>query len=120
MKEMTCIVCPNGCALKAEEKEGEIRVTGNGCRRGIDFAVSELRCPMRTVCSTVRTVFPEMPVVPVRVSCEIPKDRIFNVMKEIDRVVLKDRAGRGDVLLRNVLGLGADVIVTSSMLKNAV
>lgn len=120
MKEMICIVCPNGCSLTAEEKDGEVLVTGNGCRRGRDFAVSEYTCPMRTVCSTVRTVFPEIPVVPVKVSDEIPKDRISDVMKEINRTVLTFRAGRGDVLIEDVLGLGVDVIVTSSVLKDVV
>lgn len=34
MKELTCIVCPNGCRLMVEEAEGGFRVTGNRCKRG--------------------------------------------------------------------------------------
>lgn len=117
MREMTCITCPNGCTLNVEEGEGGIRVTGNKCRRGEDFAMAELRHPMRTISSTVRTVFPNVPVVPVRVTGEIPKERIFDVMAEINQVTLKVRAGRGDVVISDVLGLGVDVIVTSNMLK---
>lgn len=118
MREMTCIVCPNGCTLKVEEQDGEVVVAGNKCKRGMEFATAELKRPMRTICSTVRTIFPEMPVVPVRVSDEIPKSRIFDVMEEINKTVLTVRAGRGDVLIRDVLGLGVDVIVASSMLKS--
>ncbi len=118
MREMTCIVCPNSCTLKVEEQREEIVVTGNKCKRGREFAAAELKHPMRTVCSTVRTVFPEAPVVPVRVSAEIPKNRIFDVMREINQTVLTVRAAGGDVVIRDVLGLGVDVIATSSMLQS--
>lgn len=117
MREMTCIVCPNGCRLQVEENGEEIIVSGNQCRRGKDFAITELTHPMRTICSTVATNFPETPVVPVRVSAEIPKERIFDVMKEINKVKVMERLGTGDVVIPDVLGLGVDVIITSDKLK---
>ena len=117
MRELVCIVCPKGCTMKIEEKDGEITVTGNSCKRGASFAVSEMTEPKRTVCTTVRTVFKDAPVIPVRVSAEIPKDRIFDVMREINAVTLSSPVGRNDVIIKNVLGLGADVIATSGVLK---
>ena len=117
MRELVCIVCPKGCTMKIEEKDGEISVTGNSCKRGASFAVSEMTEPKRTVCTTVRTAFKDAPVIPVRVSAEIPKDRIFDVMREINAVTLSSPVGRNDVIIKNVLGLGADVIATSGVLK---
>ena len=117
MRELVCIVCPKGCTMKIEEKDGEISVTGSSCKRGASFAVSEMTEPKRTVCTTVRTVFKDAPVIPVRVSAEIPKDRIFDVMREINAVTLSSPVGRNDVIIKNVLGLGADVIATSGILK---
>lgn len=117
MKEMICITCPNGCALQVEEIQGQIHVSGNKCRRGEAFAVAELTHPMRTICSTVRTVYPEAPVLPVRVSGEIPKEKIFEVMAEINKVLVERRVSRGDVLIPNVLGLNVDIIVTSNILE---
>ena len=110
MRELVCIVCPKGCTMKIEEKDGEISVTGNSCKRGASFAVSEMTEPKRTV-------FKDAPVIPVRVSAEIPKDRIFDVMREINAVTLSSPVGRNDVIIKNVLGLGADVIATSGILK---
>lgn len=115
--EMTCIVCPNGCSLNVEKNGEEIKVTGNRCPRGEQFARTELIKPMRTICSTVRTVFPGVPVLPVRTSREIPKDQIFAVMKEISRVELNQRVRSGDVVIHNVLNLGADIIATSNLLQ---
>ena len=117
MKEMVCIVCPRSCKLQVELENGEVRVSGNSCKRGHDFAVSELTDPKRTISSTVRTAFPDVPVLPVRVSGEIPKAKIFDVMHEIAHVCVTTRIGRGDTVIENVLGLGVDVIATSDRLQ---
>lgn len=116
MREMTCITCPNGCTLSVEEKDGRIVVTGNQCPKGEAFAKSELTNPMRTISTTVSTGDPAVPVVPVRVSGEIPKSRIFDVMEAINRLTVIAPVGRGAVLAADVLGLGVDVIVTSDVL----
>jgi len=118
MREFNCIGCPRGCLLRVEENGGKYSVTGNTCPRGEKFAVSEMTDPKRTVCSTVKTGFSDVPVLPVRVSDDIPKDRIFDVMAEINKVMLTERVSRGDVIIENVLGLGVNVIATSSILKN--
>lgn len=120
MKEFNCIGCPNGCLLHVEESGGEYTVTGNKCPRGAEFAVSEMTCPKRTICSTVRTVFAEAPVLPVKVAQDIPKDKIFEVMKEINAVCLTERIGRGEPVIKDVLGLGVDVISTSDLLKQTI
>jgi CxxC motif-containing protein len=117
MKQLVCIGCPRGCRLTVEEKDGEYIVTGNTCPRGKAFAISEMTAPKRTICSTVKTVFAGCPVLPVRVSDDIPKEKIFDVMREINAVTLRERIGRGDVVIENVLGLGVDVISTSDLLK---
>ncbi|MGN0463296.1 MAG: DUF1667 domain-containing protein [Acutalibacteraceae bacterium] len=117
MKELVCIVCPRGCTMKIEEQDGEYSVTGNSCKRGENFAKTEMTNPMRTICTTVRTAFDDVPVLPVRVSSDIPKSRIFDVMKEINKTTVTERISRGDKVIENVLGLGVDVIATSDILK---
>ena len=117
MKEFNCIGCPRGCLLRVEEENGEFTVSGNSCENGRKFAVSEMTEPKRTICSTVKTVFADVPVLPVRVSADIPKDRIFDVMREINSVTIDKRISGGDAVIENVLGLGVDVISTSNVLN---
>lgn len=117
MKQLVCIGCPRGCRLTIDENNGEYIVTGNTCPRGKEFAISEMTAPKRTICSTVKTAFSDVPVLPVRVSDDIPREKIFDVMREINAVTLKERIGRGDAVIKNVLGLGVDVIATSDLLK---
>ena len=116
MKELVCIVCPRGCTMTLEGEGKDVKVSGNSCKRGAEFAVSEMTEPKRTICTTVKTAFPDVPVLPVRVSKEIPKDRIFDVMAEINKVTVKKKVKRGEVIIKDVLGLGADIIATSGVL----
>lgn len=118
MRELVCIGCPRGCTMQIEGEGKDIKVTGNTCKRGEQFAISEITRPMRTICSTVKTAFSEYPVLPVRVSDEIPKDEIFNVMAEINKAIVKRPVKRGDVIIKNVLNLGVDIIATSDLLMN--
>lgn len=118
IKQFVCIVCPNGCNLTIEGNGKSFIVSGNACKRGEQFAINEMIDPKRTICSTVKTSFKEVPVLPVRVSVDIPKDQIFNVMREINKVVINKKIGRGDIVIKNVLNLGVDVICTSDILKN--
>lgn len=117
MSELVCIVCPRGCTLQVEGEGDALQVTGNGCKRGADFARSELTAPKRTLCTTVRTAFPDVPVLPVRVSAEIPKNQIFPVMEAINAVTLETPVAMGGVILEDVLGLGVDVVAASDLLR---
>ena len=117
MKELVCITCPNSCRMMVEQKGGKWIGSGNRCPRGQKFAEDEMTCPKRTFSTTVRTAWKDVPVLPVRISQEIPKENIFDVMEVINRTTVRQSIGRDDVLIPNVLGLGADVIVTSDCLK---
>mgnify|MGYP003372197736 FL=1 len=117
MKEVVCITCPNSCHMMVELQDGKWITKGNRCPRGQKFAEEEMTCPKRTFSTTVRTAWSEVPVIPVRVSEEVPKEKIFEIMEQINHFTVKECIGRNDVLIPHVLGLDADVIVTSDRLK---
>lgn len=119
MKEITCIVCPIGCRITAETKEGEYVFSGNRCARGEDFAKAELTAPRRSLTTTVRTAFHDMPVLPVRTNGEIPKEMIPDAMRVLGGVLVSEKIGIGDVVVKDILGSGCDVIATSDYLKSA-
>lgn len=114
VRELTCIVCPKGCPLKVELENGEVlKIEGQTCPRGKQYAIDECTHPMRTITSTVRAENGE--VVPVKTNTTIPKELMFDCMKEINRATVKLPAHIGDVVIANVLGTGADVIVTANV-----
>ena len=112
MRELVCIVCPNSCSLTVGD---EGNVFNAGCNRGAQFAREEMTCPKRTVCSTVATVFSDIPVLPVRTSGEIPKEKIWELMEIINGICLDRRVGRGEALISDLFGTGVDLISTSDM-----
>ena len=115
MKELTCIVCPNGCSLQVHQDVDFWHITGNLCPRGIDFARKELTNPTRTVCSTVRTSFAAVRRLPVRTRGEVPLASVRSVMSEISRLVVDRDVRTGDTLIENVAGTGVAVIATADL-----
>lgn len=111
-RKLTCIICPRGCALSVTFDEvGEPKdVTGNLCPRGRDYAITECTHPMRTVTSTAR--YEDGGVIPVKTTRPVPKDRVFDVMAEINKVRIPNDKRIGDIIIKGVAGLDADVIIT--------
>ena len=113
-RTMTCIVCPMGCQLQVELEGSEVKsVTGNTCPRGKQYAIDECTHPMRTITSTARTDNGE--VIPVKTDRTVPKELMFECMKEINKAVVKLPAKIGDIAVENILGTGANVVVTANM-----
>lgn len=105
-----CIKCPMGCPLTVEERDGKIIVNGNTCKRGELYGAEEYREPKRAITSLVRTKSGE--VASVKTSCDVPKDRIKDVVEFIGGLTVGDGVRIGDVVATDVLGLGADIVIT--------
>ena len=115
-RSLTCIVCPRGCALNVTIEEGKvIAVSGNACKRGVSYAENECTHPVRTVTSTVKCK--DGKIVAVKTNAPIPKERVFDVMTEINRTRAENNVRIGDVIIENVLSLGANVIATSNKMN---
>ena len=109
-RNLTCIMCPLGCQLTVTIDGDNITVTGNNCKRGEIFGKEEVTCPMRIVTSSVKT---EKGVRACKTTKPVPKSMIFDVMKEIEKLRLKS-AKFGEVVIKNVLNTGADIVITAN------
>ena len=114
MTELICIVCPKGCHLKVDENNG-FAVTGNSCEKGEAYGKAELMHPTRTLTTTVKVLGGELPRCPVRTASSIPKDKMFAAMAVIDRLAVAAPVQRGQVLIADLLGTGADLIATRTI-----
>ncbi|MBE7721034.1 DUF1667 domain-containing protein [Lacrimispora indolis] len=121
LKEFTCIICPNGCEITAdiEINEGKnilIRsMDGALCPRGETYVRQELTDPRRNIATSVLVKGGILPLASVRLTKPIPKGRIFDAMEEIKRCSLTAPVTAGTVVVKNILGYDADVIVTKSV-----
>ena len=111
IRDLICIVCPKGCPMQVTLEGKEIvNIEGFTCPRGKQYAIDECTSPMRTVTSTARTSGGG--VVAVKTDRTIPKELMLDCMKEINKAVAALPVRIGDILIENVLGTGANVVIT--------
>jgi CxxC motif-containing protein len=116
--KITCIICPVGCEVIIHHEGGEImQIEGHKCKKGIPYAEEELFHPKRTLTTTIMVKGGEIPLVSVRTSSPVPKDRMFDVMDCISEIEANAPVEIGDVLIKNVLGLDSDVVATKKVKK---
>lgn len=115
MMDITCIVCPIGCRITLTEQDGEWSASGYTCARGREFAIREATNPTRSLTSTIRTISPNQPRLPIKTDGEIPLRLIPEVMAQINHVTLRSPVRMGDILLSNVSGTGVNIISTCHM-----
>ena len=107
--KLICIKCPRGCEL---DVKGD-KITGNFCPRGIDYAKEETTNPKRVVTSLIKV---GDRVVPVKTDIEVPKKLISEVLEEISKINVK-KTKIGDILIKNILNTGANIVVTGESYK---
>lgn len=117
IRELTCIGCPLGCQLTVNINGEEINVAGNTCKRGAEYAKKEVTNPTRIVTSSVRIKNGELERVSVKTAGDIPKGRIFDIMKEIKAAVAEAPVSIGDVIISDCAGTGVNVIATKNVSK---
>ena len=113
-KSLICVSCPLGCPIEVEIENGEVvSVSGNTCKRGDSYARTEITNPMRSLTTSVKVEGGMHPVVPVKSSAPVPKDKMFDCMEAINAVTVKAPVKIGDVIIENICGLGVDIIATN-------
>ena len=114
MKELVCIVCPKGCRLHVDDENG-FTVTGNSCPRGAEYGQNEIQNPTRVLTSTVRLSGGAYRRCPVKTEKAVPKGKLLDIMKELNRVEVASPVSIGQVVLTNAAGTGVNVVVTKSL-----
>ena len=108
-RELICIGCPMGCPLTVTLDGGAVvTVQGNTCPRGDAYARREVTAPTRIVTTTVRAVS-------CKTRSDIPKEKIFDVVRALKSVVVPAPVHIGQVLLPDAAGTGVDVVATKDV-----
>lgn len=116
IKNMVCTECPKGCVLKVDIGLKPIDIKGNKCPKGIKYAILEIENPERVLTSSVLTEGLTLKMVPVRTDKPIPKKDLFRAMEEIRKIKLKKTVVVGDVIIKDLLGLGVSIVATRDCL----
>jgi len=115
-KHFVCVVCPIGCEIDVVHDGSEIiSMEGNKCEKSEEFVTQELNEPMRILTTTVRIQGARWPVIPVRTDKSVPKRLFPRIMRQLGRVKLQAPVSMLDVVVRDVLHTGANVVATRTM-----
>lgn len=116
-QHLTCIRCPKGCQITVELEGMEVvSVTGNGCRRGDEYARKEVTNPTRTVTTVVPVEGSHVArMVSVKTAQDVPKSKVLDVVRALAGVRTTAPVHIGDVVLADVCGTGVDVVATKNV-----
>ena len=117
-KEITCIICPIGCKIlvKTDGKKFKL-LYGNKCKKGVEYARSEALDPIRVLTTSVLVEKGEWPLVSVKASRPVPKNKIFDILNIIRKTRVKAPIKIGQVIIKNVNGTNINIIATKSIIK---
>jgi len=116
VRVIRCIVCPTGCEIQVKKSDTEdITFEGYTCKRGLEYAEQEYYEPKRILTTTMRVDRGLLPLVPVRTNIPILKDKLNDALKEIAVKRVKAPIKAGEILIENILGLGANIIASRDL-----
>ena len=128
IRHLTCIICPMGCSLEVELPENynpenakatdpaSFKVSGNTCPRGDAYARKELTTPERTLTCTVAVLGSKRPLVTAKTKGEVPKEKLLDCMQAVRRVTVNAPVKKGDVLVKDLLHTGIDLVACEDAL----
>ena len=108
-----CTSCPMGCRLTYDNGN----VTGNECKRGINYAISETTNPIRNITTSVRVTGGDMPMLSVKTASPIPKGMIMDIVKAIHNIKPTAPIDVGDILIENILNTDVNILATRQVDK---
>ncbi len=116
-KDLICVACPLGCPITVtlDENGAVTNVTGNSCKRGLEYANTECTNPTRSLTTTVKVNGGRLPVIPVKSSSALPKGLMFDCMKIINDTCIESPVKIGEIVVKNILDTGIDIVATGEM-----
>ena len=112
--KLICINCPRGCELAVEGDGDGLRVSGNGCPRGLAYAEAEVRNPTRVVTALVRVAGIRRPL-PVKTLSPVPKGKIPEILGILGTTTVHIPVRIGDVIVPDIANTGVAVAATANM-----
>lgn len=112
-RTLTCIICPRGCTLTVSGEKDALKVEGNACSRGEEYAVKECTNPVRTVTATVRVANRHDTMVSVKTETPVAKGRMMEVMAALRSITVDAPLTIGDVILEDAAG--SRIVVTKDV-----
>lgn len=115
-KSLTCVACPKGCEITVEyEGDKIIDIKGNACPQGKNYAEEEMVAPTRILPTTIKVKKGVLDLCPVKTTKQISLEKMEKAMEVIGSKVIEAPIEMGDILIKNILDTGADIVATRDL-----
>jgi len=113
---LICTVCPVACNMTIEgQRKDNYIVSGNKCDKGKSYAIQEIKNPVRIFTSTINITGGSIKRLPIRSKEPVPKNIIREIITPIREIKVKAPIKKGDVIIKNILGSGIDIVASRSV-----
>ena len=117
--KILCKECAKGCILDIYKYNGEVEVEGNKCGIGKDYGVKRVRDNNGILTTLVRIKgSAKHNVVSVKSSDVIDKKLWIECSKALSRIHIGPPISIGDVICKNILNTGVDILSTVNIQKD--
>lgn len=107
-KTTTCILCPNGCEITED-------LNGGMCEKGAAYVKNEIMNPKRTLTSSVMVEQGRIPLVSVRTSEPIEKEKLREAMLRLSDLTVTAPVAQGQILCSDFMEDGVSLIATKTV-----
>jgi len=115
---ITCILCPAGCKIFIEIEDGIcINIEGNKCKKGIEYGINETLYQKRIVTSSILIINGIWPLVSIKTSDMVPKEKIFKILDIIKKIHISAPVKSGDVIIKDIAKTGVNIVATRTVKK---
>ena len=119
-QEIICIVCPIGCKIRVQKQGLKVNIlNGNKCKKGVKYATVEMTDPKRVLTTSVLVHNGEWPLVSVKSTKPVPKEKIFTILHMLQKIRLEAPVKVGQSVIKNVAHTKLDIIATKTVNKRS-
>lgn len=116
-KQIICKECVKNCVLDIYKEDDKVEVTGNACNGGVEYANLHINNKSDIFTTLVRMKGAPCNVVSVKSSKPIDKRLWVECSKALSRIYVGAPIKAGDVVCKNILNIGVDIICTKNVSK---
>ena len=114
-KNMVCNKCEKYCILELRNDDEYTEYFGSSCSKKLDFKEVEMESSKDILTSLVRIKGADVKVVPVKSSKTIDKSLFMKCSRALSRINVGAPIRIGDIVCKNLLNLGVDIICTKNI-----
>jgi CxxC motif-containing protein len=117
IKEIICDKCNKKCILSIDKCYEVTEVSGNLCNIGMEYAYFKINDNKDVLTTLVRIKGANNNVVPVKSTKPLDKKLWIECSKALSRLYVGAPIKEGDIVCKNILNTGVDIVCTKTMIR---